>query len=286
MSNFNFYFLFAGLIPPTVDEILWRSSNASRLYFEMNLQHPDNHHEELAVSSAKLRLYKENYIRNASSQRNDIVVNIYQIIKMHENRTSLCKLICSKVVSFLTEGWEEFDIADALRHWVEYPSENFGLEITMDGHNVSKVFKISQGSISVDTDKYPALHVQTKVKPILNRIKREEEKINCVKGDGESRCCRYPLWISFREIGWDDWVVAPEGYQAYYCEGSCPNRYKLANTFSSIKSILHMFNPNNVPAPCCTASKLSKLNLLHFDESGELTVSEFEDMIVDECKCA
>ncbi|XP_017710363.1 PREDICTED: bone morphogenetic protein 8B-like isoform X1 [Rhinopithecus bieti] len=38
---------------------------------------------------------------------------------------------------------------------------------------------------------------------------------------GQQVCRRHELYVSFQDLGWLDWVIAPQGYSAYYCEGEC-----------------------------------------------------------------
>ncbi|KAG8525165.1 Bone morphogenetic protein 8B [Galemys pyrenaicus] len=39
--------------------------------------------------------------------------------------------------------------------------------------------------------------------------------------DRRQVCRRHELYVSFQDLGWLDWVIAPQGYSAYYCEGEC-----------------------------------------------------------------
>ncbi|KAF2987272.1 hypothetical protein EK904_000083, partial [Melospiza melodia maxima] len=34
-------------------------------------------------------------------------------------------------------------------------------------------------------------------------------------------CKKHELYVSFRDLGWQDWIIAPEGYAAFYCDGEC-----------------------------------------------------------------
>lgn len=34
------------------------------------------------------------------------------------------------------------------------------------------------------------------------------------------KCCKYPLEIDFKNIGYD-WILVPNRYTAYYCAGRC-----------------------------------------------------------------
>ena len=29
------------------------------------------------------------------------------------------------------------------------------------------------------------------------------------------------MYINFEEIGWKKWIIAPAGFEAYYCGGQC-----------------------------------------------------------------
>ncbi|NWH58137.1 GDF6 factor, partial [Geococcyx californianus] len=35
------------------------------------------------------------------------------------------------------------------------------------------------------------------------------------------RCSKKPLHVNFKELGWDDWIIAPLEYEAHHCEGVC-----------------------------------------------------------------
>jgi len=118
----------------------------------------------------------------------------------------------------------------------------------------------------------------------------------CTAGDDdEPRCCRRPLWISFREIGWHDWILAPEGYQAYYCYGACPPGHRTAHNHAAIRELVLQSSTAAaaaaaarrppIPRPACAATRLGSLALAHY-LNGRRVVSIFNDMIVEECRCA
>ncbi|KAG9332552.1 hypothetical protein JZ751_014650 [Albula glossodonta] len=56
-----------------------------------------------------------------------------------------------------------------------------------------------------------------------------------------------------------DWIIAPEGYAAYYCEGECAfplNSYMNATNHA----IVHFINPETVPKPCCAPTQLHAIS--------------------------
>ncbi|XP_074642856.1 growth/differentiation factor 8-like [Tubulanus polymorphus] len=293
--------------PYMVKDELWRESKQSRHFFQINISMPDNANREIYVSSAEFRIYKNHVfpynLKDKTNFGKRVILSAYLLLTPVESEFNqpIRRLITSKVTSLLETGWEVIDIKEAVQFWIENPRKNYGLEISCDSQDMSQLlqFYTSRKTTRTPTSNeyytkrkttrqalLPTLSVYTHEKEILGRVKRSPIKHDCRQGDGESRCCRYPLWVSFSEIGWDNWVVAPEGYKAYYCDGVCPHRYKPAHTFAGIKSAIHVMNPAAAPAPCCTATKLRPLNLLHYDEHGQLSVSLYSDMVVQECRCA
>lgn len=100
-------------------------------------------------------------------------------------------------------------------------------------------------------------------------------------------CCRRPLKISFKDIGWD-WIVQPVEFEAYYCKGRCRNvSDDFASTHALMQSILN-YKGRKVTRPCCAPRKLRPLDLLHYNDKNppELVVTRQKGMIVKECACA
>ncbi|XP_006639990.1 inhibin beta B chain [Lepisosteus oculatus] len=116
------------------------------------------------------------------------------------------------------------------------------------------------------------------------RHRRSSPEQGC--GQEESRCCRKSLTVSFKEIGWADWVLAPETYTMYFCDGSCPHNYKPASMHTQIKSRMHNASKGAVPSPCCVPSAYDSMILMHYDSEGKLTLKIFNDMVVTKCHCA
>ncbi|TNN42127.1 Growth/differentiation factor 6-B [Liparis tanakae] len=104
----------------------------------------------------------------------------------------------------------------------------------------------------------------------------------------KSRCSKKPLHVNFRDLGWDDWIIAPLDYEAYHCEGVCdfPLRSHLEPTnHAIIQTLMNSMNPSNMPPSCCAPSKLSPISILYIDSGNNVVYKQYEDMVVESCGC-
>lgn len=104
----------------------------------------------------------------------------------------------------------------------------------------------------------------------------------------KSRCSKKPLHVNFRDLGWDDWIIAPLDYEAYHCEGVCdfPLRSHLEPTnHAIIQTLMNSMDPNSTPPSCCVPTKLSPISILYIDAGNNVVYKQYEDMVVEQCGC-
>uniref|UniRef100_A0A8B9BB65 Growth differentiation factor 7 n=1 Tax=Anser brachyrhynchus TaxID=132585 RepID=A0A8B9BB65_9AVES len=104
----------------------------------------------------------------------------------------------------------------------------------------------------------------------------------------KTRCSRKPLHVNFKELGWDDWIIAPLEYEAYHCEGVCdfPLRSHLEPTnHAIIQTLMNSMDPESTPPSCCVPSKLSPISILYIDSGNNVVYKQYEDMVVETCGC-
>ena len=85
--------------------------------------------------------------------------------------------------------------------------------------------RLTRPSLSAAVQKpYIEIQIRRRARDGRRRRAASTADLDCDETTSESRCCRYPLTVDFREFGWD-WVLAPTRFEAYYCSGLCPFVY-------------------------------------------------------------
>lgn len=96
------------------------------------------------------------------------------------------------------------------------------------------------------------------------------------------------MFVDFRKIyGKKDYIIAPAGYSAYFCSGTCPSilgSYMNATNHAVVQSLVSLQN-SAVPRPCCVPTELSKISVLYFDDNGKVQLKLMENMVAEACGC-
>ncbi|XP_054640339.1 growth/differentiation factor 5 [Dunckerocampus dactyliophorus] len=103
-----------------------------------------------------------------------------------------------------------------------------------------------------------------------------------------ARCQRRRLHVNFKEMGWDDWIIAPLDYHAFHCGGACdfPLRSHMEPTnHAIIQTLLHSMDPPSAPPSCCVPTRLSPISILYVDSNNNVVYKQYDDMVVDACGC-
>lgn len=135
----------------------------------------------------------------------------------------LVKTLVSQEQRIQSTDWVKFDLKRTFKRLNNRLNINISLIINCTNCGIDVPF-------SVDTaeDKCPFLKLHT-----VEMGNRHKRSIDCAKN--MQYCCKENFYIDFAEIGWDDWIIAPTGYMANYCRGSCEGTFKVkAKPFLSL----------------------------------------------------
>ena len=246
-------------------------------------------------------------------------VLIHEIVRPASRKGGepILRLLDSRLVDVRDEGWLTFDVLPALLRWREQPTRNYGLWLEMrrvdntDAFSDIRHFHLRPASrrrrrsVTKTQTEATSETVEEQVQdlrwasqqPLLvtysddgkarSRSKRAAEKKHKRKGRRDN-CRRQSLYVDFSDVGWNDWIVAPPGYHAYYCHGDCP--FPLPDHLNTtnhaiVQTLVHSVNPSAVPRACCVPTELSSISMLYIDEYDKVVLKNYHDMVVEACGC-
>ncbi|XP_067385738.1 inhibin beta C chain-like [Emydura macquarii macquarii] len=104
-------------------------------------------------------------------------------------------------------------------------------------------------------------------------------------------CCRQDYYVDFRDIGWDDWIIKPEGYQINYCVGQCPLHVAsspgmASSSHTAVFNLIRAHNSQTGGQSCCVPTRRRPLSVLYFDRNSNIVKTDIPDMVVDACGCS
>ncbi|KAM6189573.1 growth/differentiation factor 15 [Sarcoramphus papa] len=239
--------------------------------YHLLLSRTEAFHRQLRVMQAELKLFKQSLASPGMSPLDASVpprVSIYMLGGAHGTP----QLLRSQE---LDRDALSLDLTVAIQPWAAGPEDTLRLELAFTA-DVSALLATSGGETLV-------LEVETHETTGRGARRARGLEEECGKSDG--KCCLKSLKVSFQDIGWSDWVIAPNSYYMRFCEGSCPHNYKPASMHAQIKARMHSLS-KATPPPCCVPAGYDPMVLMHYDGEGRLVSTLFEDMLVTKCHCA
>ncbi|XP_012495083.1 PREDICTED: bone morphogenetic protein 6 [Propithecus coquereli] len=263
-----------------------------------------------AVTAAEFRIYKDCVVGSFKNQT--FLISIYQVLQEHQHRDSDLFLLDTRVVWASEEGWLEFDITATSNLWVVTPQHNMGLQLSVVTRDGVHIHPRAAGLVGRDGpyDKQPFMVAFFKVSEVHVRStrsasgrRRQQSRNRSTQSQDVSRvssasdynsselktaCRKHELYVSFQDLGWQDWIIAPKGYAANYCDGECSfplNAHMNATNHAIVQTLVHLMNPEYVPKPCCAPTKLNAISVLYFDDNSNVILKKYRNMVVRACGC-
>ncbi|CAG5983845.1 unnamed protein product [Menidia menidia] len=265
-----------------------------------------------AITAAEFRVFK--HFIQERFENETFTVSVYQVLQTSSNSEVELLLLDQRDVWASEEGWMVFELSSARTLWLVSPEQSLRLQLILqDSHGRRRNPRLAglvMGSGS--QDRQPFLVVFFKAKEVRFRGARSaqghkgrqsgrskpqrsvQDALRAVEsatdnfGLSKEGCKKRELYVSFRDLGWQDWIIAPEGYAAYYCEGECAfplNSYMNATNHAIVQTLVHFINPETVPKPCCAPTQLHGISVLYFDDSSNVILKKYRNMVVRACGC-
>lgn len=260
------------------------------------------------IIAAELRLYQS--LSKGVELGKAYTVTVYRIAQTIDGN-SMKHYIDSASTLTDKSGWIILNVTQALEHWVKYPKENQGflLAINHDNYTGSVIRPEDIGIVGVlaVSDKQPFMvgffersNIHKK-REVLSKQKRDikfrkdyttstpNPYVSLVmRKQKENVCSIRTFYISFKDLQWQDWIIAPDGYDAYYCSGECnfPLNIRMnATNHAIVQALVHLMKPNEVPKPSCTPTKLSPISVLYFLDDSKVVLKKYKNMVINSCGC-
>ncbi|XP_067416949.1 growth/differentiation factor 15 [Emydura macquarii macquarii] len=251
-----------------------REDAHGRYRYALMLSRTEAFHPGLHVTRAELRLFDQRLGPQDVSRLNGSWPSRVALYKLTEpGRPTLLRS------QALDTSALSLDLGDAVRQWAAGSEQRLHLELVFAAD-------VSAFLATKRTGQGPAvlsLEVETQARVDSRTRKARALDEECRKSEG--KCCLKSLKVSFQDIGWSDWVIAPNSYYMKFCEGACPHNYKPASMHAQIKAQMHTLS-KVTPAPCCVPAAYDPMVLMHYNSDGRLVSTLFEDMLVTKCHCA
>ncbi|XP_001362737.1 inhibin beta A chain [Monodelphis domestica] len=309
------------LLEQTSEIITFAESGTPKktLHFEISKEGSDLS----VVERAEIWLFLK--VPKANRTRTKVTIRLYQNQKQSQSSLSdeaevvgikgerSEQLISEKAVDARKSTWHIFPVSSSIQRLLDQGKSSLDVRIVCDqcqetGANLvlsgkkkkkeeegeGRKKEAGEGGAGGDEEKEqthrPFLMMQARQSED-HPHRRRRRGLEC---DGKVNiCCKKQFFVSFKDIGWNDWIIAPTGYHANYCEGECPSH--IAGTSGSSLSFhstvinhyrMRGHSPFSNLKSCCVPTKLRPMSMLYYDDGQNIIKKDIQNMIVEECGCS
>ncbi|XP_065356689.1 protein decapentaplegic [Calliphora vicina] len=244
--------------------------------------------------------------RLANRTRYQVLVYDITRVGVRGKREPSYLLLDNKTIRLNSTETVSLDVQPAVDRWLATPKKNFGLLIEVRTSRSLKPAPHHHVRLRRSADeehehwqrKQPVLftytddgrHKSRSIRDVSTRSKRAggHHRRTHRRKNNEEICRRHSLYVDFADVGWSDWIVAPPGYDAFYCHGRCP--FPIAEHLNStnhavVQTLVNSINPGKVPKACCVPTQLEGISMLYLNDHSTVVLKNYQDMTVVGCGC-
>ncbi|XP_059390931.1 inhibin beta A chain-like [Carassius carassius] len=203
------------------------------------------------------------------------------------------KVLAEKSVDTRRSGWHTFPISASLQALLQHGGSTLSLHIScpLCADARATPVLVTPGGGEREQSHRPFLMAVVRQMDDLSQKRRRKRGLEC---DGKVRvCCKRQFYVNFKDIGWNDWIIAPSGYHANYCEGDCPSHVAsiTGNSLSFHSTVINHYrmrgySPFTNIKSCCVPTRLRAMSMLYYNEEQKIVKKDIQNMIVEECGCS
>jgi len=265
-----------------------------QLYFDLSGVPLDH-----SILGAELRVYRHSW------SPEPLALHVYMVTDDHGGEREVAKRILDE------PGWGAVNITSAVLSWLLFPETNLGLRLsaTSIGYRHEQHFhEVGISGSHDEEDNRPFLVGFFGLPPSYSKKKsrrirsislpstpRRTYRSTFEHGTPDSLCQMKQLYVSFSDLGWEEWVIAPEGYDANYCEGRCefPLQADMnATNHAIVQTLVKVIDGPEaglpgigLPSACCAPTDLATIPVLYYAYNNKVVLKKYPKMIVKSCGC-
>ncbi|XP_042569991.1 inhibin beta A chain-like [Cyprinus carpio] len=203
------------------------------------------------------------------------------------------KVLAEKSVDTRRSGWHTFPISASVQELLQHGGSTLRLRVScpLCADARATPVLVTPGGGEREQSHRPFLMAVVRQMDDLSQRRRRKRGLEC---DGKVRvCCKRQFYVNFKDIGWNDWIIAPSGYHANYCEGDCPSHVAsiTGNSLSFHSTVINHYrmrgySPFTNIKSCCVPTRLRAMSMLYYNEEQKIVKKDIQNMIVEECGCS
>lgn len=199
--------------------------------------------------------------------------------------------VSEKLVDARRSGWHTLAVSRGVQTLLDAGGGSLSLRVSCPlCADASPVLALGGHTGAQDQSHRPFLMAVLRA-PEEGMQRRVKRGLEC---DGKIRvCCKRQFYVNFKDIGWNDWIIAPSGYHANYCEGECPSHMagfsgSALSFHSTVINHYRMrgYSPFQNMRSCCVPTRLRAMSMLYYNEEQKIIKKDIQNMIVEECGCS
>ncbi|GJQ65557.1 putative transforming growth factor-beta (TGF-beta) family protein [Trypoxylus dichotomus] len=217
---------------------------------------------------------------------------------------AIMRVIDSKRIDTRKNSSISLDVYPAVQRWLASHRNNHGLVITVHGFGNNRTSPAHHIRLRRDLDEHKTTWAQEEPllftytddgknkeptgEEILQKRIRRAANLKKKRRREQEPCKRHQMYVDFTDVGWNNWIVAPPGYDAYYCHGECSfpfAEHMNTTNHAIVQTLVNSVNPSLVPKACCVPTQLNSISMLYLDDENKVVLKNYKEMAVVGCGC-